>query len=45
MTPVSPAAPVTLAEIAAALGAALEGDGTLQISRAVHPSEDRKSVV
>lgn len=39
MTPVSPAAPVTLAEIAAALGAALEGDGTLQISRAVHPSE------
>ncbi|ALJ36136.1 UDP-3-O-(3-hydroxymyristoyl)glucosamine N-acyltransferase [Azospirillum brasilense] len=39
MTPVSPAAPVTLAEIAAALGAVLEGDGTLQISRAVHPSE------
>ncbi|MGY0709416.1 UDP-3-O-(3-hydroxymyristoyl)glucosamine N-acyltransferase [Azospirillum argentinense] len=39
MTPVSPAAPVTLAEIAASLGAALEGDGTLQISRAVHPSE------
>ncbi|MBB3262605.1 UDP-3-O-[3-hydroxymyristoyl] glucosamine N-acyltransferase [Azospirillum sp. OGB3] len=39
MTPVSPAAPVTLAEIAAALGAALEGDGTLRIARAVHPSE------
>ncbi|CAO3441803.1 UDP-3-O-[3-hydroxymyristoyl] glucosamine N-acyltransferase (EC 2.3.1.191) [Azospirillum argentinense] len=39
MTPVSPAAPVTLAEIAAALGAALEGDGTLPIARAVHPSE------
>ncbi|OYD85689.1 UDP-3-O-(3-hydroxymyristoyl)glucosamine N-acyltransferase [Azospirillum brasilense] len=39
MTPVSPAAPVTLAEIAAALGATLEGDGTVRIARAVHPSE------
>lgn len=31
--------PVTLAEIAAALNAQLEGDGSIVIARAVHPSE------
>lgn len=38
MKPVT-ATPVTLSEIAAALGAELHGDGTIRIARAVHPAE------
>ena len=33
------AAPVTLAEIAAALGADVHGDGSIRIARAAHPTE------
>lgn len=39
MTPMTPTTPVTLAAIAAALDARLEGDGSIEIVRAVHPSE------
>ncbi|PWC34231.1 UDP-3-O-(3-hydroxymyristoyl)glucosamine N-acyltransferase [Azospirillum sp. TSO35-2] len=39
MTQALTQAPLTLSEIAAALGAQVEGDGSLVIRRAVHPSE------